>query len=100
MGEVTKPVGTGLKGRDLIHSAPLFFKIHGWATAMPSVVDNPHSSLSFPDFLIIPLYLVFTHLKQRGAEKTENTLEPKNLESKRLAPSTPHTGCSDSKRVM
>ncbi|OBQ27551.1 MAG: hypothetical protein AN487_24520, partial [Anabaena sp. CRKS33] len=40
MGEVTKPVGTGLKGRDLIHSAPLFFKIHGWATAMPSVVDN------------------------------------------------------------
>ena len=51
MGEVTKPVGTGLKGRDLIHSAPLFFKIHGWATAMPSVVDNSHSSLSFPEFL-------------------------------------------------
>ena len=52
MGEVTKPVGTGLKGRDLIHSAPLFFKIHGWATAIASEVDNPHSSLSFPEFLI------------------------------------------------
>jgi hypothetical protein len=49
MGEVTKPVGTGLKGRDLIHSAPLFFKIHGWATAIASEVDNPHSSLSFPE---------------------------------------------------
>jgi hypothetical protein len=53
MGEVTKPVGTGLKGHDLISIRPhSFFQIHGWAAAMPSVVDNSHSSLSFPDFLI------------------------------------------------
>ena len=52
MGEVTKPVGTGLKGHDLISIRPHSFFINEWATAMPSVVDNPHSALSFPDFLI------------------------------------------------